>query len=445
MERTTTSDETIGASIVHPAGWVVGPERHTYDGTYGFTLWKPNPYRARYHGGSPTVRVALAYSLRPDQIESKVQEKLDADAHSALPMTREEVNVGEGNLKGVAVGPIPGSTPSTEVYVAVDDERVYQINVHGRTLGAEGRELLSSLRFDSPSEPVESLGLLDAAAPEAFTVRDEQHIAGQPLAFQRFVDTEIERFVERERSAFEAGRSARSAEAALELAEVADIPEFELEEGCFRAPSSLFVQTQHGMFANARFGPEFTGFTIIGRPNFWGGFSHGALGLGRCVSDFFTNDFFAIDYPLDFGDAVFCPFGSGTVTFAGRNVSHEDYGIFVSIQTEHEGVRYVNLSGHLISLAEGIVPGATVTDQDIIGFAGDTGGGNFPVGEPHLHSAFYREPSFTFDDAPFGGQGLQVIFYHFVGTAAGTGPGVAQFGFESDPPEILSQGDFISN
>src|SRR5829696_72016 len=137
MERTTTSDETIGASIVHPARWVAGPERHTYDGTYGFTLWKPNPSRARYHGGSPVVRVALAYGLQPDQIESKVQEKLDA--HSTLPMTREEVSVGEGNLKGVAVGPIPGSTASTEVYVPVDDERVYQINVHGRTLGPEGR------------------------------------------------------------------------------------------------------------------------------------------------------------------------------------------------------------------------------------------------------------------------------------------------------------------
>jgi hypothetical protein len=444
MERTTTSDGTIGVSIVHPARWAVGPERHTYADTYGFTLWKPNPSRVRYHGGSPVVRVALAYSLRPDQIESKVQEKLDAVAHSALPMTSQEVSVGEGNLKGRAVGPIPGSTPSTEVYVAVDDERVYQINVYGRTLDAEGRELLSSLRFEPPSEPVESLGLLDAAAPEAFTVRDERHLAGQPPALQRFVATELERFVERERSAFEAGRSARSAEAALDLAEVADLPEFELEEGCFRAPSSLFVQTQHGMFANARFGPEFTGFTVIGRPNFWGEFTHGGLthlGFGRCVEPCVTNDFFAIDYPLDFGDVVFCPFANGTVTFAGRNFSHADYGVFVIIQDD-SGL-YVGLSGHLTAV--NVEVGQAVTDQDIIGFAGATGGGNIPVDEPHLHQAFYRDPSFTFDGAPFGGQGLQVIFHHFVGTAAGSGPGVAQFGFTSDPPEILSKGDFISN
>lgn len=122
MEKKTTSDGVVGASIAHPARWAAGPERHTYGDTYGFTLWKPNPYHARYHGGSPMARVALAYDLQPDQIESKVQETLDADAYSDLPMAREEVSVGEGNLQGVAVGPVPGSTPSTEMYVAVDDQ-----------------------------------------------------------------------------------------------------------------------------------------------------------------------------------------------------------------------------------------------------------------------------------------------------------------------------------
>lgn len=32
--------------------------------------------------------------------------------------------------------------------------------------------MLSSLKFDPPSQPVESLGLLDATAPEAFTMDD---------------------------------------------------------------------------------------------------------------------------------------------------------------------------------------------------------------------------------------------------------------------------------
>ena len=435
MANKTTSDDTVGASVVHPARWAVGRERHTIEGTHGYTLWEPSSYPSQDHGGRLVARVALAYDLQPDQIDSKVQGKLDADAYSNLPMTREEVSVGERNLQGIAIGPIPGSTPSTEVYVAVDDERVYQINVYGRTLEKEGKDLLSSLKFDPPTRTVGPLGLLDATAREAFTVRDEQHDG-----FKNFVD--FERFVELERSAFEAGRSGRSAEAALELADVPDIPEFELAEGCFRAESTFFVQTQHGMFANQRFGPDFTGFTVIGRPNFWFEFTHGSFGLGRCVEPLNTNDAFAIDYPLDFGDVVFCPFKSGTVTFAGRNVSHADYGIFVAIQDDNQ--KYVSLSGHLNGLNDGIFPGATVTDETIIGFAGATGDSVF-VGEPHLHQAFYRFPSFNFDGSPFGGQGLQVIFHHFVGTAAGSGPGVAQFSFTSDPPEILSKGDLISN
>jgi hypothetical protein len=207
MQRTTTSDDVVGASIVHPGRWVAGPERHTYDGTYGFTLWKPNPARSRYHGRTPVARVSLAHDLRPEQLETKVQEKLSA--YSNLLVTREHVRVGERNLEGVAVGPIPGSTPSTEVYVALD-EQVYQINVYGERLDAQSRELLSSLKFYPPSGPVDSLGLLDATAPQAFTVRDERH------DLQQFVELEV--FAEREREAQAAGRQVRSAGEALRFA-----------------------------------------------------------------------------------------------------------------------------------------------------------------------------------------------------------------------------------
>ncbi len=98
VPTTRTESDVVGASIAHPDEWLVEREQYTYDGTYGFTLWKPTPARAPYHGGSPTVRVALAYDLQPDQIEQKVQEKLDADAYFDVWMTREEVSVGEGNL-----------------------------------------------------------------------------------------------------------------------------------------------------------------------------------------------------------------------------------------------------------------------------------------------------------------------------------------------------------
>ena len=86
--------EVVGASIAHPANWVVERERYTLDETYGFTLWKPESDPAAHdHGGTPAIRVALAYGLEPGQIEATVQDKLAAYPH--LPMTREEVSVAE--------------------------------------------------------------------------------------------------------------------------------------------------------------------------------------------------------------------------------------------------------------------------------------------------------------------------------------------------------------
>src|ERR671914_2646877 len=67
-----TEADVVGASVVHPAGWSVERERYTLDDTYGFTLWKPEPDSLQAasssegpheHGGTPTMRVALAYGL----------------------------------------------------------------------------------------------------------------------------------------------------------------------------------------------------------------------------------------------------------------------------------------------------------------------------------------------------------------------------------------------
>jgi hypothetical protein len=207
-----------------------------------------------------------------------------------------------------------------------------------------------------------------------------------------------------------------------------------MKDAFVQIADSSFSQTQHGKFANSSSGPESpeeTGWTVVGRPNFWGHFSHGALGFGRCNVSNRTNDLFAIDYPLDSGDAIFCPFKRGTVRFVGRSESHRNYGIMVIIEAEApNGNKYVSMSAHLSGLAGGIVRGAQVTDETVIGFADATGHPSIPVGEVHLHQAFYRNPNFVFipgqgnTGPPFGGQGLQVIYHHFVGDARGSGPGV---------------------
>ena len=407
-----TQGEVVGASISHPTRWFLERERYTYDQTYGFTLWRPDSGALHDHGGTPAVRVALAYGLRPGQIKATVQRKLRA--YRDLPITRQEVSVAEKGHTGVAVGPIPGSTPSTEVYVPVNG-RVYQINVYGNRFGSDDKKLLSTLRFEPPARPVGSLGLPRANSQSTL------YKTGNP------------NLVERERAIHEATTKGKATFAASSLGE-----ETRIDEGCWLADPDYFFQTQYGSTANAN--PEDnipTGWSIVGRPNYWDEYTHGRLEYGRCDRRHYTNDKFAIDYPLDRGDVIFSPFKSGTVTFVGRNITHKDYGIFVSIETP-DG-KYVNVSGHLSSIAPGIRKGALVDRHTVIGFAGRTGGGEFPVGPVHLHQAYYRYPTYTPDGSPYGGAGLKVADHRYYRG----GNGLYRFGWV-ESPEIKYKGSWIS-
>ena len=211
-----------------------------------------------------------------------------------------------------------------------------------------------------------------------------------------------------------------------------------IAEGCWQADPDFFFQTQYGSTANADPNDSIpTGWSIVGSPNYWDEYTHGRLEYGRCDRRRYTNDKFAVDYPLDRGDAVYSPFRSGTVTFAGRTITHKDYGMFVSIEAANG--KYVNLSGHLSGLAPGIKRGAELDRNTVIGFAGKTGGDKFPVGPVHLHQAFYRYPTYTPDGAPYGGAGLKVVGHHYY---RGNN-GVYIFGWV-ESPEIKYKGSWIS-
>ncbi|MGB3632443.1 MAG: M23 family metallopeptidase [Rubrobacteraceae bacterium] len=384
VER-TSGGSVVGASIAHPEKWVVERESNEYDDTTGFVVWERQAETVKDHGGTPRVRVALAHEMKPGEINKTIRERLAE--YPGLPQERREVQVGKNDLTGVAVGPIPGSTPSTEIYVPVED-RVYQINVYDERLDAGDQEILSSLKFYEPSRSVDSLDLEDAA-PEPQTPQDEA----------RFEDA-IEDSAPEENT-FSGQGGAR---------------EKRISQGCWRADPRFFVQTQHDSYANSRRGDGVpTGWTVVGRPNFWGQYTHGNIGQGRCVGRYNTNDKFAVDYPFDRGDRIFSPFKKGTVVFAGRNNTHRNYGRFVVIRSS--GGKYVSASAHLNSIPSSIRRGKTVTKNSVIGYAGNTGG-DIAVGEVHLHQAFYRYPKFNPDGSPYGGAGLQVNRPRYSGTAA---------------------------
>jgi murein DD-endopeptidase MepM/ murein hydrolase activator NlpD len=301
-----------------------------------------------------------------------------------------------------------------EVYVPVNG-RVYQINVYGEELDADGKELLSTLRFYPPSRSVRSLGLPDANAPETLYAAGDSELA------------------ELERASHEA---ATEKEGTFEAAALGR--ERRLVGGCWRADPDFFIQTQHGPRANANPNDGIRkGWTIVGRPNYWNEYTHGRLGYGRCDRRLYTNDKFAVDYPLDRGDVIFSPFKHGKVTFAGRNVTHKNYGILVVIKASNG--KYVSLSGHLSGLARGIKRGARVNRHTVIGFAGKTGGGRIPVGRVHVHQAYYRYPHYNRDGSPYGGAGLKVVRHHYFRGDRG----VYRFGWNKRPG-IKAKGSRIS-
>ena len=384
QQTETTESAVIGASVVNPESWIVERERFTYGGTYGFTLWRSDTDAPHDHGGTQALRVALAYDLEPAQIEDRVEDRISE--FPDLPVEREEVAVAARH-EGTAVGPIPGSIPSTEVYVPVSG-RVYRINVYASEPGEEGldegdRRLLSSLRFEQPARSIESLDLPRANAPETLYASGA---SGPTRPQQRSPET--------------------SSDTDPEV--TAQRGDDKIKEGCYRADPGYYFRLQYDRRANSNSGDKIrTGFSLVGMPNYWDEYTHGDLGYGRCKEPDWCNDKFAVDYPLNRGDLLYSPFENGTVTFAGRNRSHSDYGILVSIRASNG--KYVSLSAHLDRLADGIRDGAKVTDETVIGYAGDTGGSDIPVGRPHLHQAFYRYPKYMPDGSPYGGRGLQVV------------------------------------
>jgi hypothetical protein len=420
MER--TADGVVGASISHPEGWVLEREAYTYDKTYGFTLWRQGDAVAD-HGGTPAVRVARAYDLKPGQIDDQVRETIGD--YPDLPLKRQEVDVARGSA-GVAVGPVPGSTPFTAVYVPVKG-RVYKVNLYSERpgeegIGAEDRALLSSLRFAPPSRPVASLDLPAANSAEALYAPGD---APDPENVAR------------------AAREESLAEGQIQDATYGATSmggERLMKGGCYLADPRFFVQTQQGRYANSRPGDGIpTGYTIIGKPNYWGEFTHGNLGLGRCDEPYYTNGMYSVDYPLDRGDAIFTPFRCGTVTFAGRNQTHRTFGILVTIRSCNG--KYVSLAGHLDGLASGIYRGAKIGSRNkVIGYAGDTGEGRIPVGRVHLHQGFYRYPDYNPDGSPYGGSGLKVVRHHY---SRGKG-GTYTFGCRTCKG-VKTKGDLISN
>jgi len=68
--------------------------------------------------------------------------------------------------------------------------------------------------------------------------------------------------------------------------------------------SSFFFQTQHGMYVTSAGTPRTPAGPRSGYSITWASICTDLLGYGRCVAKGYTNDMYAVDYPLGKGDVI---------------------------------------------------------------------------------------------------------------------------------------------
>jgi hypothetical protein len=366
-------DEVVGVAVRHPGAWSVVRDEILFE-THGFLLSEiADPDDP--HGVLPVARVALDYARTPDA----VREAIDAKRAEFPDVVMTESRVVVDGHEAIALGPVPGGMPSTNVYLAVDD-RVVRINYFREELDPRGRALLAAVHFETPTKSVGELGLLPADAPEVL---------------------------------FGPGRSAPIVETrpldspSPILAAPAGGGGYVMSDGCYAQPGGFFIQTTHSWDANG------TGWSRMGTPNFWGERTHGNWGLGRCVSGYYTNDLYAIDYYLRSGDRLFSPFKSAYVVYAGWDPENWwNYGKMV-VLVDPTG-RFYSLSAHMSYV--NVVRGQHVTDDTLIGWGGSTG---YAAPYPHVHQVFYQFASTSYG-RPYAGRGMMQTALSYLGNGGGT-------------------------
>jgi hypothetical protein len=367
-ETTEVEDPVVGLALAFPDRWEVVRDPVLF-ATHGFVLTE----RAEDdHGLVPVARLAIDVEGGAGDLAQRID-----DLRAEFPdVDLAEWPVEVGGVAATAIGPIPGGQPSVAVFTAVDGA-LYRMNYYAEELDARGGAMLSQVRFRPREATPLDLGLEPADSPHALFGRDapiEGEIRGESLADA--------------------------------LAPAAAWSEYPLSNGCWAQGSGLFLQTTHSRDANG------SGWSQMGTPNFWGERTHGNWGLGRCYSNYYTNDLYAIDYYLRVGDRLYSPLADGYVTYAGWDPnSWWNYGRMVVIESPNG--KYVSLSAHMSHV--NVVPGQRVNRNTLIGWAGSTG---YAAPYPHVHQAYYRWPSFS-AGRPYGGRGMMPTRLVYLGHGGG--------------------------
>ncbi len=389
------TDDAVGVSLRIPEQWENTHDEVLFDHTYGIFISGEDldPLEDGPHDREPIARIALVYDATPDQIGQLVQAQIDANASiEGLPLSRSEVSVG-GGLRGTALTGLPGTQPYSVVYVA-SGEQVYEIGLwtHSLELDARAHAILESLHFTPPTRSVHSLGLQSEHASLYWEPTGEMALESQRALAERVAQAEED---------LAAGVSTdEPGDAPDDIDDTLEVPgglNPMTALGCgVMAPSraNLEWQTQWDGTAHA-YGTNGITYMSGNGGSWWGQGFHVS-----CSDKYYHNQFYANDWPLQFGANVYSHF-SGTVKYAGwAQGGHYTLGRIVIVRKNG----YSSLSAHLQGIPNGISPGKSVNAYStIIGFAGNSDGGAGYNWAPHLHSRVTYNETYNAKNMPIGG------------------------------------------
>lgn len=372
-----------GVSLALQEGQIVVKDVVLSENKYGFVVFDHSSATTSTHSGheeEAIAHVTLAYKANASQLEEMAKTKMEQ--YKEFELTRNDITLADGR-KAIAISGLPGTSPYSVVYTSNGD-RVYEIGLWSETPGidSKGQAVLDNLKFSTPTQTVQSLGIQEASIA-AHAMPPAAQMALNTNAFNERVEKgqemSIQKTTEGEMSADDA--SSRSCG--------------------FTAPNSLPWQLQwdgsntfySGTYYYLASTPGWS--AMSGNYGSWWGTNYHI----RLCDTYYANQYYANDWPAQHWANAYAAF-SGYVEWAGWGTDgFYTLGNYVVVRNGS----YRNVTAHLSAIASGIYWGAYVDAYyTLIGYAGSTGG----PWDPHLHARVSWGESLTYNGQPYAGQSV---------------------------------------
>lgn len=146
--KTTYFNHVLGLEVSYPDHLQIIEDQYL-DQVYGFTLLDPSNL------GRLMFRTGWLYEVTAVQLETQVQ--YIVNNFSTISIDRQPITIDEQT--GVMLSPVPGETEGTYIYVAADENRLFELIMGLVPPDEQMQTILSSIQFHEPTLPLSCLNI----------------------------------------------------------------------------------------------------------------------------------------------------------------------------------------------------------------------------------------------------------------------------------------------